>query len=79
MIEDYCDKYGLRFDKNGNIAAVGVTNISFTSLDTLEEEETQFDTQDETELALLWWEFCKENGMIALEKCIADYDIGELI
>lgn len=27
-------------------------------------DETVFDTHDETELALMWWDFCKENGII---------------
>lgn len=78
-IEDYCDDLGLRFDENGNINAIGVTNIGFFNPDTNREDETQFDTQDEKELALLWWEFCKDEGLIDLEFGIADYDSGEII
>ena len=79
VIEDYCEKFGLRFDENGNIIANAVTNIGFTNLVTLEEDETQFDTQDEKELALLWWEFCKDEGLISLEFGIADYNSGDII
>jgi len=32
--------------------------------DMLLNDETEFDTTDERELADLWWEFCKENGLI---------------
>ena len=31
-------------------------------------DETEFDTQDENELAQLWWEFCKENDLIWINK-----------
>lgn len=40
-----------------------VTDIIFS-----EEDETEFDTWDEEELAQLWWEFCKENGLIYVTK-----------
>ena len=39
---------------------IPVTNIYFTN-DKGYEDETQFDTQDESELAELWWSFCKES------------------
>lgn len=32
------------------------------------DDATQFDTTDETELAALWWEFCKENNLIQYEE-----------
>ena len=78
-IEDYCDDLGLRFDENGNINAIGVTNIEFLNPDNGYTDETQFDTYDEKELALLWWEFCKENGFIRIGYSIADYETGEII
>ena len=31
-------------------------------------DETEFDTWDEDELAQLWWEFCKENNVIEVYK-----------
>ena len=56
---------------------IPVTNIQFTNADGMD-DETQFDTQDEKELAELWWEFCKENKLIAVEKGMADYETGEM-
>lgn len=41
--------------------------------------ETQFDEWNEKELALLWWEFCKENEFIRVEKGYTDYETGEWI
>lgn len=78
-IEDYCDDLGLRFDENGNINAIGVTNIEFLNPDNGYTDETQYDTQDEKELAELWWEFCKEKGFIRIGYAIADYKTGEII
>ena len=54
---------------------IPVTNISFVNAYG-RDEETQFDTQDEKELAQLWWEFCREEGLIEIEKGIADYESG---
>ena len=79
VIEDYCEQFGLRFDENGNINAIGVTNIQFFNPDNGFTDETQFDTQDEKDLAELWWEFCKENGFIAIEQGIADYNSGDIV
>ena len=48
-----------------------VTRIQFTNperLGVLHNDETEFDTTDEHELAELWWEFCKENGLIDVSK-----------
>lgn len=44
-----------------------VTNIEFIDFDGTT-SETQFDTTDERELALLWWKFCREEGLIDLEE-----------
>ena len=44
-----------------------ITNIGFINEDG-KEDETQFDTHDEEELARLWWIFCKENKLINVEK-----------
>ncbi len=41
--------------------------------------EIQFDTHDENELALLWWEFCKEDDLITVIKGIADYESGLML
>ena len=43
-----------------------ITNIVFFNPNTGYGDETQFDTDDEKELAELWWYFCKENGLIDL-------------
>lgn len=40
------------------------TEIYFMNLETLEEDSTNFDTTDKHELAMLWWDFCQENGII---------------
>lgn len=79
VIDDYCNKFELRFDENGNINAIGVTNIEFLNPDNGYTDETQFDTQDEKELADLWWKFCKENGFIRIGYKIADYNSGDII
>lgn len=55
-----------------------VTNILFTNLDGYK-DETQFDTQDEHELAELWWQFCQDEGLIGIEQGIADYETGVLL
>ena len=57
---------------------INVTNVYFTSENGVE-DSTQFDTQDEGELAALWWDFCKENDLISLEKGQADYKSGVLL
>jgi len=55
---------------------IPVTNIEFINEDG-NLDETQFDTQDEKELAELWWDFCKENNIIIeVNKGIADYESG---
>ena len=55
---------------------MSVTNIEFVNEDG-NLDETQFDTQDEKELAELWWDFCKENNIIvSVNKGIADYESG---
>ena len=48
-----------------------VTRVQFYNLNAPDEhgraffnDRTEFDTTDEQELAELWWEFCKENGLI---------------
>ena len=46
---------------------IQITNIQFINEDG-KEDETQFDTHDEEELARLWWIFCKENKLINVEK-----------
>lgn len=56
---------------------IDVTNIYYTEDGS--ESSTQFDTQDEGELATLWWEFCKENDLISIEKGRADYNSGVLL
>lgn len=40
-----------------------VTNIYFVNEDG-EIDATQFDTTDINELKEIWWDFCKENGII---------------
>lgn len=40
--------------------------------DMLLNDETEFDTTDERELAELWWEFCQENGLIEVRKTFED-------
>lgn len=42
---------------------ISVTNIGFLAANG-REDETQFDTQDERQLAELWWMFCLENKLI---------------
>lgn len=55
---------------------IPVTNIEFINEDG-DLDETQFDTQDEKELAELWWSFCKEdNIIISVNKGMADYETG---
>ena len=56
---------------------IPVTNISFVNAYG-REDETQFDTQDEEMLAQLWWMFCREEGLIDVEKGMADYENGEM-
>lgn len=56
---------------------IKATNIRFVFEG--REDETQFDTQNEMELAQLWWMFCKENGMIECDFIqIEDEDEGYL-
>ena len=38
--------------------------------DMLLNDETEFDTTSERELAKLWWEFCKEKGLIDVSQHI---------
>lgn len=44
----------------------GVTTIEYESVafDKIWEEKITFDTDDEDELARLWWEHCCTNGII---------------
>ena len=59
---------------------IPVTNIYFNNPDTMDGEDvTQFDTQDEKDLAALWWEFCKDEGLISISKGMADYDTGVMV
>jgi len=46
-----------------------VTVITFNGTD-----ETEFDTWGEHKLAELWWEFCKENKLITIDKKERDKD-----
>ena len=55
------------------------TNITYAELDGENGMVTQFDTWDEVELALLWWDFCAENGIIQAENVIADYNTGQTV
>ena len=56
---------------------IPVTNITFINRHG-RYDETQFDTQDEHELAELWWNFCNEEALIDVVKGIADYETGEM-
>lgn len=58
-------KNGKIIDGMGNYktSVVMGTNIGYTDNLGLETER-QFDTVDKTELALLWFDFCKDNGII---------------
>ena len=57
---------------------IDATNISFIGADGID-DETQFDIQNDTELALLWWDFCKENGLISVTKGKVDYESGVMV
>lgn len=57
---------------------IEVTNIQFVDHEG-RDDETQFDTQDEKELAELWWDFCKENDLVTVTKGKADYETGVMI
>lgn len=64
---------------------IEATNVGFFNPDLADvfgneiNDETQFDTHDEDELAELWWEFCKENNLITVTKGMADYMTGEWV
>ena len=48
-----------------------VTKISFFNTERATDmfnDATEFDTWYEPDLAELWWEFCKENKLIEIEK-----------
>ena len=62
-----------------NKEKIPVTNIYFVNPDDGMDDATQFDTQDEKELAQLWWEFCLENNFISFYKGFADWETGVLI
>ncbi|MBQ7621825.1 MAG: hypothetical protein IJV02_05370 [Candidatus Methanomethylophilaceae archaeon] len=50
-----------------------VTRIAFMNAEkanVLFNDETVFDTTSESELAELWWEFCKENDLIDVRKTL---------
>ncbi len=50
-----------------------VSRIQFTNperLKVVHNDETEFDTTNESELAELWWAFCKENGLIDVSQHI---------
>ena len=72
--DDYCDE-----------GVIEATNVGFFNPDLADvfgneiNDETQFDTHDEDELAELWWEFCKENNLITVTKGMADYMTGEWV
>ena len=50
------------------IDPAGKENMKVTTIVFVNEngdvDATQFDTQNETELAEIWWDFCKENNII---------------
>lgn len=49
----------------------GTTKIAFMNAErahAMFNDQTEFDTCSETELAQLWWEFCKENDLIEISK-----------
>jgi hypothetical protein len=46
------------------MSKIKVTDIGFFNRDG-EEDETEFDTWDQSELADCWFDFCFENGIIA--------------
>ncbi len=51
------------------------TKICFTNpakLDVLHNDETEFDTTREEDLAELWWIFCKENDLIDVRRCVIE-------
>ena len=52
------DDYQCEVVKKSEVKKVKATNIGFMN------DETQFDTTDEKELAQLWWQFCKENKIV---------------
>lgn len=60
------------------MSKIKATNILFTNPDGFD-DEVQFDTHDENDLAELWWQFCKTEGLIKVNKGIADYVTGEMI
>lgn len=45
------------------MSRIKVTNLGFINRDG-NPDETQFDTWDETEIALCWYDFCCENGIL---------------
>ena len=61
---------------------INATNIYFLNptWDTTREDSVQFDTQDDKDLAELWFSFCQDEGIIT-EVCkgTADYDTGIMI
>ncbi len=69
----------LRYDRNGNVYGILSTNIDFYNPNSDMEDQTQFDEWDEKELAVLWWDFCKENQLISVTKGITDYETGKMI
>jgi len=68
------------YDEEGIIDA---TNVGFFNPDRasngIHNDEVQFDTHDEDELAELWWNFCRENNLITVTKGMADYMTGEMV
>ena len=64
---------------------IEATNVGFFNPDLADvfgnevNDVTQFDTHDEDELAELWWEFCKENNLITIDKGMVDYVTGEWV
>lgn len=64
--KDCLCKDGKIIDGMGNyeVDVIKGTNIGFMNPDTQKEDETQFDTTDEKELAQLWWDFCKDEQII---------------
>lgn len=56
---------------------INSTNIYYYTEDG--ERCVQFDTHDETELALLFWEYLKEDNEIEIEKGKTEYDTGVMV
>jgi len=52
-----------------------ITKITFFNTERANDlfnDSVEFDTHSETELAELWWEFCKENDLFEISKRIQE-------